>query len=236
MTKAEDVLDEVTWFGHSSFMIKDVVNDQNLYYIDPFEFKADRKEKADLIFITHLHFDHCSPDDMRRVMSADTTFVSIPGCVDKMGIAEDRIVHVRPNQEIQVKGIKGRTVHAYNMVKERLSYHPRENDWVGYILNVNGARIYHAGDTDFVDEMKALGKLDVAMLPIGGTYTMAVDEAIDAANAIKAEITVPIHYRRLLGAKSKEAEDRFRSGVKGKVVVMDEISDGPKSRSGKGAM
>jgi len=227
LTKAEEALQEVKWLGHSSFLIKDVINQQNIYYIDPFEFRSERKEKADLIFITHLHFDHCSPDDIRKVVKADTTFVTVPGCIDKMGISKERIVHVKPNQELNVKGIKVRTVPAYNVVKERLSYHPKANNWVGFILNVNNASIYHAGDTDFIPEMKALGKLDIAKLPMGGTYTMDVDEAIQAANTIRAEITVPIHYRRLLGDKSKEAEEKFRTGVKGKVVVMEEFSDGP---------
>lgn len=223
MGKADNVLGDIVWFGHSSFLIKDRINQTNIYYIDPFEFKAPKKEKADLIFITHLHFDHCSPDDVKKVMTDKTTFVTVPGCIEKMGVPSYRIMTIKPNQEFEVKGIKVKTVPAYNVKPERLNFHPKANNWVGYILNVNNAKVYHAGDTDVIEEMKNLGKLDVAMLPMGGTYTMDVDEAITAANTVKAEVTVPIHYRRLLGDKSKQAEEKFRSGVKGKVVVLEEV-------------
>jgi L-ascorbate metabolism protein UlaG (beta-lactamase superfamily) len=95
---------------------------------------------------------------------------------------------------------------------------------VGYILSINNQTIYHAGDTDHIPEMKSLAErnLDIAMLPIGGTYTMGVDEAVEAANTIKARVTIPMHYRRLLGDKYKEAEEKFRKEVKGKVEILEE--------------
>ena len=216
-------LKNIKWFGHASFMIKDENTGNNVYYIDPFEFKGDGKEKADIVFITHAHGDHCSPNDVRKILKNDTTIVLVKGCDSLRNLTKSQLL-VEPNNEYEVKGLKFRTIPAYNINAERLKFHPKENKWVGYILNVNNMTIYHAGDTDFIPEMKTLGKLNVAMLPIGGTYTMDADEAIHAANAINADVTIPMHYRRLLPDNYKEVEERFKKGVKGKVVVMEQFS------------
>ena len=225
MSLESELRQEIKWFGHASFFITDFANKSRIYFLDPFDLKA-AKEKADIIFITHLHYDHCSPEDVRKILKSDTIIVSVPGCMEKMNLP-NKIVHASPNKEFSVNGIKVKTVPAYNIKKERLNYHPKANNWVGYILYVNSKSIYHAGDTDFIPEMKELDeKLTVAMLPIGGTYTMDVEEAIEAANAIKAEITIPMHYKRLLGEKYKEAEKKFIAGVKGKVLILDDLGEG----------
>ncbi len=216
-------LKNIKWFGHSSFMIKDEKTGNNLYYIDPFEFKGDGREKANIVFITHAHFDHCSPEDVKKILKQDTTIVLVNGCDSLKNLSKSTLL-VEPNKEYEVKGLKFRTVPAYNLKAERLKFHPQENKWVGYIFNVNNTTIYHAGDTDFIPEMKALGKINIAMLPIGGTYTMDADEAIQAANAINADITVPMHYRRLNPDNYAEIEDKFKKGVKGKVVILEQYS------------
>ncbi len=214
-------LKNIKWHGHASFMIKDEKTGNSIYYIDPFEFRPEGKEKADIIFITHAHFDHCSPETVKGLVKNDTTIVLAAGC--DLNLTKSQIL-AEPNREYEVKGFRFRTVPAYNIKEDRLKFHPKENRWVGYIMEVNGMTLYHAGDTDFIPEMKTLGKVNVAMLPTGGTYTMNVDEAIEAANAIKADITVPMHYRRLNPEKYREIEEKFRKGVKGKVVVMEQLS------------
>ncbi|MBN2454062.1 MBL fold metallo-hydrolase [Candidatus Woesearchaeota archaeon] len=209
-----ELLDGIKWLGHASFAIKDV----KTIVIDPYELKE--APKADIVLITHDHFDHCSPKDLKEVLKDDTIVVSIPGCAEKL-VDKSRLRTVKPGQEIKVEGIRIRTIPAYNVRPERLSYHPRGNEGVGYIIDLPGRRIYHAGDTDFIEEMKQLKDIDVAMLPIGGTYTMDVNEAAEAANAIKAKVTVPMHYRKWLKDKSKDAEELFRSKVRGEVAVID---------------
>jgi L-ascorbate metabolism protein UlaG (beta-lactamase superfamily) len=219
-----DALGSVKWFGHASFMFTDKASGNRIYYVDPFEFKSDGKEKADVIFITHAHYDHCDPDSVKKILKPETVIVVPGGCKEKLKVNAEFIDAV-PNKEYDVKGFKFRTVPAYNVKPDRLQYHPKSNSWVGYIFSLNNQTIYHAGDTDFIPEMKQLGKINVAMLPIGGTYTMDADEAIVAANTIAADITVPMHYRRLLGSNYKSAEEKFKAGVtKSKVVILEQVA------------
>lgn len=226
MSLETDLQKEMRWFGHASFSITDFINGNRIYFLDPFDLKV-VKEKADIIFITHLHYDHCSPDDVEKILKSETVVVSVPGCMDKMNLP-NKLIATKPGMDFSVNGIRVKTVPAYNVKPERLNYHPKANSWVGYIIFVNGKSIYHAGDTDFIPEMEGLAqeKLTVAMLPIGGTYTMDVDEAIEAANAIGAQITIPMHYKRLLGDKSKEAEKRFRNGMKGGALILNDLGEG----------
>ena len=214
--------DDIKWIGHASFILEDKEGRQ-LCFLDPFEIGS-VQDRADIIFITHGHYDHASPDDVKRLLTPNTMVVAAPNCIEKFPVPNKQTMIVEPNIDFEVKGIKAKTIPAYNIKPERLNFHPRKNEWVGYIININNKKIYHAGDTDFVDEMTELGKLDVAMLPMGGTYTMDVDEAIRAANAIRAKVTVPMHYKRLLGDRAKEAERKFKDGVQGEVVFMKEIA------------
>ena len=218
------VLSSIKWFGHASFMFTDRNSGNRIYYVDPFEFKGEGREKADIIFITHAHYDHCDPDSVRKIMKPDTVVVVPSGCKENLVITAN-FVDVEPDMEYEIKGFKFRTVPAYNVNPKKLQYHPRSNNWVGYIFYLNNQTVYHAGDTDFIEEMKKLGKISVALLPIGGTYTMDVDEAIAAANAIKADVTIPMHYRRLLNEKSVAAEEKLKAGVKNsKVVILEEVA------------
>jgi len=217
-----DILDSLSWFGHASFSIENKIG-KKFYFVDPFDLKRLPDEKADAIFITHAHYDHWSPTDIRKLIKPDTVVVATNGC-ENLNLPSNAFMIVGPNRIITVAGIRIKTIPAYNVKPDRITFHPKENNWVGYIFEVGESRIYHAGDTDFIPEMRNLTDIDVAMLPIGGTYTMDVKEAIQAANTIKAEVTIPMHYRRLLGDKAKAAEEEFKSGVKGKVVVMKELS------------
>ncbi len=230
-------MDNITWLGHASFLIADT-NGKKIYFIDPYELPELGPQKADLIFITHAHQDHLSEGDISNILKPETTVIATSDSLTTLNVPDSQKFHVTPNQEYELQGVKFETVPAYNTHPDKQGFHPKSNHWVGYILEVNGPastgqsspggmKIYHAGDCDFMPEMKefAAKKLDIAMLPIGGHYTMDVDEAIEAANVIAAKTTIPMHYRRLLGDGYKEAEEKFKKGViNSEVVILEEIS------------
>lgn len=220
-------LEYISWFGHASFSFVDKYSNNRIYYIDPFDLPSARPlEKGELIFITHAHMDHCSFEDIKKISNDNSIIIATSDCLAKINTALSHKFSVLPNQNYVVREFPFQTIPAYNAHEKRLSFHPKFNNWVGYILNVNGEKIYHAGDTDFIPEMNSLKSLniDIAMLPIGGTYTMDVDEAIQAANAISAKITIPIHYKRLLGQNYKTAEEQFKKHViNSKVVILKEV-------------
>lgn len=219
----ENVTD-IKWFGHASFSFFDD-NGNRIYYVDPFDLKAKSLKEADIIFITHAHYDHFSQTDIQKIIKDDTVIIAPPDILEKVDISQNRKLGVEPLKDYKIKGFKFQTIPAYNNRPDRLSFHPRANNWVGYIFELNGKKVYHAGDTDFIEEMKLLKdeSLDVAMLPIGGTYTMGVTEAAAAANAICAEITIPMHYRRL-NQNYEEIEEKFKALVtSSKVVILEEL-------------
>src|ERR1035437_5819426 len=218
-------IDEIKWFGHASFSFVDN-NGNRIYYVDPFDLKVKKLEEADIIFITHAHSDHLSPGDIAKILKDNTVVIATADVLGKIDISDEQKFEVSPNQKYTIKGFTFRTIPAYNNHPDKLNFHPKANNWVGYIFNLNGKKIYHAGDTDFIEEMKLLRDehLDVAMLPMGGTYTMDVDEAAQAANAICAKITIPMQYRRLLGEKSDDTEEKLKKLVtNSKVVILEEL-------------
>lgn len=180
---------KITWLGHASVKVE---GESKIIYIDPWKIKG---PKADIILITHSHFDHYSDDDIKNIASADTIVV---GPKD-VPLAKN---NVNPGKSITVKDVAIEAVPAYNVDKQ---FHPKENGWVGYVLTIEGKRIYHAGDTDRIPEMKDL-KVDVACLPVGGTFTMDAASAIQAVNDIKPGHVIPIHYGEVAGTK-KDAEE-----------------------------
>lgn len=219
-------VENITWLSHAGFMFVDTQTGQKIYYVDPFQIKNKNLDRADIIFVTHAHYDHLSPNDVSSILKEDTTVVATPDSLKTLHITQDKF-SVEPNKSYEIKGFKFETVPAYNIQAERLSFHPKSNNWVGYIFSLNNQKIYHAGDTDFIPEMKSLSSknLDIAMLPMGGTYTMDVSEAIDAANAIGAKITIPMHYKSLLGDKTPDAEEKLKSGVtNSKIVILEEVA------------
>ncbi|MBI4079478.1 MAG: MBL fold metallo-hydrolase [Candidatus Levybacteria bacterium] len=217
---------DITWLGHASFFFTDQTSGNRIYYIDPFEIKNISLAKADLIFITHAHYDHCSLQDIQKIIKNDTLVIAPSDCLTTLGIEEEKQFPVTPSSSFTVRDFSFQTIPAYNINPSRLSFHPKDNNWVGYIFSLNGKKVYHAGDTDFTPEMKGLNTLhlDVAMLPMGGTYTMDVTEAIEAANAISAKITIPMHYKRLLGEGYKQTEEQLKQSVtNSKVVILPEL-------------
>jgi len=215
----------LTWFGHASFSFTDR-NGNKIYYIDPFDLKISELEKADLVFITHTHYDHFSQVDINKLLKSDTVIVAPLDILGKIDRAENLKQAVEPNKSYEIKGFKFQTIPAYNTHPDKLNFHPKANNWVGYIFELNGKKIYHAGDTDFIEEMKSLRdlNLDVAMLPIGGKFTMEVEEAARAANVISAKITIPMHYRRLNPNNYQKLEEDFKKlVVNSKVVILEEL-------------
>ncbi len=211
-------MEEIEWIGHASFLLR--IKGKNVY-IDPFKLDSVR-EHADIILITHPHFDHFDVESIKKIAD-DETQVFIPkDSAEKVPVG--RVTGVEPNKKYSAMGIEFRTVPAYNVVKERLDKHPRSNGWVGYIVNVNGKWLYHPGDTDFIEEMKGL-KVDIALLPISGTYTMDVNQAIEAARAISAQQYIPMHYKMVLGKEgSQKAEKLFKEKV-ARAVFLKEIQE-----------
>ncbi len=218
-------LDEIKWFGHASFSFVNK-NGSRIYYVDPFDLKVTSLEEADIIFITHAHSDHFSPSDITNILKEDTVVIAATDVLEKINIPENRKFTVKPNRSYTIKDFSFATIPAYNNHPQKLQFHPKSNNWVGYVFALNGKMIYHAGDTDFIEEMKRLKSLnlDIAILPIGGTYTMDVIEAAAAANTICAKITIPMHYKNLLREKSKDAEQKFKKLVtNSKVVILEEL-------------
>lgn len=179
---------------HSSIKINKGV----IIYFDPF--KIDREyHDADMIFITHSHYDHYSEEDILKVRKESTRVVAPVDLLDNLltlGFTKESITIVKPNENYNVNGLTFKTVPAYNTNK---NFHPKSNNWVGYLLTLNDTVYYIAGDTDITEENKQV-KCDVAFVPIGGTYTMNYKEAAELINEIKPKIAVPTHYASIVGS------------------------------------
>ena len=191
---------KISWLGHDSFRIK---NGQTII-IDPFKIRA-TPDKADILLISHEHFDHLSLDDIKKVTSDKTTIVTIPACKKELSSMKVREVRsVKPGDKLAVGDITLEAVPAYNLNKFRepgKPFHPKEDGKVGFILSVKGVRIYHAGDTDPIPEMKGF-KADIALLPVSGTYVMTPEEAAEATRTIKPKLAIPMHYGTIVGSES----------------------------------
>jgi L-ascorbate metabolism protein UlaG (beta-lactamase superfamily) len=188
---------EVNWLGHSGFMI---LGSNKKIYIDPFKISDDLPD-ADIIFITHSHYDHCSIEDIRKIARDGTIIVCPADVSSKMSHVDKKVIIniAEIGSKFQISDISVWPIPAYNLTKP---HHTKEEDWVGYIIEFEGVRIYHAGDTDLVPEMKQIPQLDIAMLPVGGTATMNAGEAAKAALLIKPKLVIPMHYGSVFGSKS----------------------------------
>ncbi len=197
------MVENITWIGHASFRIVDKVIGK-VIYCDPWKLKNTNvpENKADLIFVSHPHFDHFSPEDINKILKPDTLIVSVKEVAEQFPKQTKVIL---PGQKIIVSGlnesgkeiaIEIEAIPAYNPAKQ---FHPKQNNWNGYIFKANNLRIYHAGDTDAIPEMLALKNIDIAFLPIGGTYTMDAIGAATAANTFKPKLAIPMHYGDIVG-------------------------------------
>lgn len=186
--------ERIHWLGHDGFLIKDRLN----IYIDPYKV-MDGGPPADILLITHDHFDHLSEPDIKKVRQNSTVIIGSPPCAKKL--PEARIL--RPGEKTQVQEVVVEAVAAYNINKFRepgQPFHPKEMEGAGYIITLtDGTRVYHAGDTDLIPEMKQV-RCDVALLPCSGTYVMTAEEAANAADTIHPKVVVPMHYGSIVGA------------------------------------
>lgn len=210
-------LDKITWYGQSAVRID---HDGMNIYIDPY--LITEPDTASLVLITHSHQDHLSPEDLMMVATKNTPIICPESCEDQIRQeGYTNITTVKPGAKISVEGVKIEAVPMYNVVK--INYHPKENNWTGFILEIGGSRIYHAGDTERIPEMKLID-CDIVMLPLGQTYTMnSVEEAVEAALDTGAEIAIPIHYGMYEG--TEEDAEKFSQLLQGKmeVVIMERV-------------
>jgi L-ascorbate metabolism protein UlaG (beta-lactamase superfamily) len=179
----------LTWYQNSSIMIKG----SKTIYFDPYGIMTDAP-RSDFVFVTHPHLDNYSEKSVNKIMDEFSTIVLPMNVIplNKLGHA----VFVKPEQSIELDGIKITTILAYNIDKK---YHEKQNNWVGYVVEMDGLRYYHAGDSDLIPEMHNLGNIDVAFIPVGGVYTMDVKEALEAIKIIKPKVAVPIHFGMITG-------------------------------------
>ena len=197
------MLENIHWLGHDTFRL----DGSSTIYIDPWKLPAGARP-ADLILVTHDHFDHFSAADIASIGSARTTLIGPAAVTDQTsGLTT---VTLAPGEAATVGGVTVTAVPAYNLDKFRgpgEPYHPREAGYLGYVVEMDGLRVYHAGDTDAIPEMSDV-RCDVALLPVGGTYTMTADEAAAACDALGAATAVPMHFADIVGSQA-DAE-RFR--------------------------
>jgi len=201
-------VDNIHWLGHATFRIQDGTNQ---VYIDPWKLPANAP-KADVILITHGHFDHYSVEDIAKIEQPATIFVAPADVAAKL--AGKKALTATPGGSYDAGTVKITAVAAYNTGKD---FHPKSNAWVGYIVTLStGERIYHSGDTDAIPEMGGL-HVDVALMPCGGTYTMTAAEMAGAANTFKPAVLIPMHWGDIVG--SKDDADTVARTFKGKTVI-----------------
>lgn len=201
------MLENISWLGHDTFKIAA----SKVIYLDPFELAGD-PEPADVICISHDHYDHCSPDDVAKVRADHTVIVAAENCRGKL---EGDVRLVKAGDRLDIDKLTIEVVPAYNVNKK---FHPRQAGGVGYVLTLDGKRIYHAGDTDPIPEMEGLD-VDIAMLPVSGVYVATAEEAVEAAEKLQPKVVIPMHYGSIVGSRA-DAE-RFKELWSGEVVILE---------------
>ncbi|MEM0287439.1 MAG: MBL fold metallo-hydrolase [Nitrososphaerota archaeon] len=215
---------EITYLEHDTFRVKakDVI-----IYTDPFKIKT-QNIKADIVTISHDHFDHMSAEDLKKVLKPETIIIASTNCSDDLaGISASEKIFLKPGERVKRLGVEFEAVYAYNVNKFRAPgqpFHPKDYLGVGFVIDTNGERIYHAGDTDNILEMAGLKDIGIAMLPVSGTYVMTAEEAAQAAQSFKPRLAVPMHYGAIVG--TEEDAKRFSkltvSSIKAEVMKKEQ--------------
>ncbi len=218
---------KIHWLGHDAFLI--VAKGKHIY-LDPYKLGKSGLPKADIIISSHEHFDHCNPEAINLVSSNDTMLIG-PSVVQD--IFEEKIDSkkgmkvLNPGDSIDLEGFKISAIAAYNIHRFRdpetkTPFHPKESGHIGPIVDIDGVTIYHAGDADKIPEMDGLNPT-IALIPISGTYVMDVDEAVEAAKAINAKITIPMHVGRGIG--KLEFIEEFKNKLPDYEIVTMELEE-----------
>lgn len=203
---AKEILKKLHWLGHDGFRL-DAAG--AVIYFDPFEIKGG--PKADIILISHDHFDHFSPDDIQKIKKDETVVVTNDTVAQKIDGSKQVL---KAGDSWRGKGIEVKAVPAYNPDKQ---FHPKASGGLGFIVTVEGVKIYHTGDSDFIPEMKEID-CDIALIPVSGTYVMDADEAVEATLTIKPAVAVPMHYGAIIGSAA-DAE-KYKKALEGKIEVV----------------
>lgn len=204
----------IKWLAHAGFQVK---AKGRIIYID-LEKYGEFSDKADLILVTHIHTDHCDPDQIKKARKPETVVIAPSDCVSKIG---GNVKTLKPGEETEVDGIHVKAVEAYGIKRFRspgVPFHPKGLG-VGYLVTVEGKTIYHAGDTDFIPEMRQLKNIDVALLPSGDTYTMDNNDAAEAALAFKPSAVIPMHR---WSTNPEELKEKVEAKSNVKVVLLKE--------------
>jgi L-ascorbate metabolism protein UlaG (beta-lactamase superfamily) len=216
-----NILRNLRRLGHDSFRL----DGPPVIYIDPWKLPPD-SPPADLILVTHDHYDHCSSDDVARISRPGTVVVANPGATKKLG-SGTRVL--KPGESLSIVGVTVHAMPAYNINKFRSPgqlFHPKDTQGNGYIISIGDERLYHAGDTDLIPEMAQV-QVTVALLPVSGKYVMTADEAFEAAKIIQAEFFVPMHYGDIAGTVGDAEKFRYLCEEQGIRVVPLLTSENP---------
>jgi len=215
------LIDSVEWLGHSGFRVR---AGRTTIYIDPYRV-GDAAAPADLVLVTHGHYDHFSPRDIQALSHKRTWLIAPATVAERVG---GRVLSIAPGEVIEPEfahGVSIRAVAAYNTSKRDADgkpFHAREAGWVGYDVNIRGERLYHAGDTDVIPEMDEVSGVDVALLPVSGTYVMTAEEAAEAARRIQPRLAVPMHWGENIG--TEDDARRFADLTPVPVAIMERVT------------
>ena len=207
---------QISGLGHSSFKIKE----EKTIYIDPYQ--INEKDKADIILISHDHFDHLEIESINKISTSKTIIISPPSGKNQLkSVESEEIIFVTQNDEIEILGIKIKTVPAHNTNKFKEPgkfFHPKEEGGVGYILTISGTKLYYAGDSDQIQEMNNI-KPDILLIPVSGTYVMTWEEAVKATSSIQPKIAIPMHWGAIAG--NIEDAKKFKENASCEVIIFE---------------
>lgn len=203
------MLEKLEWLGHATFRI----TGKKVIYIDPWKVESD--QKADIILVSHSHFDHYSQEDIKKISRSSTVIVTVPELQNN--VLHNSVI-LLPGQSAEIDGVKITATPAYNQNKD---YHQKSKEWLGFVIEIEGEKLYYAGDTDIIPEMDELKGISVALLPVSGTYTMTASEAAEAATRIAPEVAVPYHYGDIVGSKSDAI--KFKRLYQGRTEILEKV-------------
>ncbi len=206
---------EINWLHHDCFQIN---NGKTIVYTDPYKVQNTYKN-ADIIVITHDHYDHMDLNSIKKLITPKTQIVAQKDCKDALDPLENEKMFVSPGEIVIIDGVRIEAVPSYNVNKFRQGnevFHPKEKGNVGFIITISGIRVYLAGDTDVIPEMENI-RTDVALLPVSGIYVMTPEEAAQAAAIIRPSLAIPMHYGSGIG--TEEDAEKFKKLLSGRIRV-----------------